>query len=93
MSKFSVILPKHAIIKHVDFQNDDLCMWAIVDENEEDQEERFFEMYGTGHDINTPIMQLNHLKTFLSKGGMFVFHLFENEIKRKVIHKEIETLN
>ena len=61
-------LPKGAIVLNVDFQEDELCIWALVDPNKP-TEDRFFLVLPTGL-VNIPDdMPVTHIKTLLHKGG------------------------
>lgn len=48
--RFSLRLPKDAVILSFQCQNEVLCIWAIV-ETEHINEDRKFRLYGTGHPI------------------------------------------
>lgn len=75
ITKFN--MPKGAEILTVQNQNGIPCIWALVNpENEE--EERYFEVFGTGHDVPVDIgIERKYINTFQLEGGSLVFHLFE----------------
>jgi len=67
-------LPIGATVLKVDFQDGNLCLWAMVNP-ELETEPRTFEFFGTGHTM--PDYERRFINTFFVKGGMFVFHAFE----------------
>ena len=66
-------LPRGAEVLKVGIQNNDFCLWALVD-TESDTCIRHFEIYGTGHPVEGA-NELNHLGTIFE--GAFVWHVFE----------------
>lgn len=66
-------LPEGAEILHVAEQHGDVCMWALVNP-ENDHVVRKFEIYGTGHTIDEE-RQKSFIGTVFYKE--FVFHIFE----------------
>lgn len=75
-SKTILSLPSNAEILAVGCQNDGLFIWAKVRPNNP-QENRTFEVYGTGHEIPDVEGKLKFIGTALMLGGMFVWHVFE----------------
>ena len=74
---FRVTMPKGARIIHVETQQNRPCFWAEVD-TEAEAEERFFETFGTGHQMPTDMgLEREHVGSFLLDGGTLVFHLYE----------------
>lgn len=69
-------MPKEAKILTVQAQNNDVCMWAIVD-TDNAIEERKFEIYGTGHNLPEAILHQEYIGTLQLYNGTLVFHLFE----------------
>lgn len=67
-----IALPAGAQILHVDRQNGDIYLWALVDPSQPD-EKRTFEIFGTGHRIDDS--PRTHIGTVLI--GTFVWHVFE----------------
>jgi hypothetical protein len=74
-----VKMPVNAKILCVQAQNETPCIWAIVN-TEAEQEEREFEIYGTGH----PFYEGDHygkekmfVGTYQLRNGGLVFHVFE----------------
>lgn len=75
-SRFTVDLPFNAEIIHVGMQRGQLCMWAVVEEDNS-PEPRDFIIVGTGHQI-PDVNPLKHLGSFFTDpDGTYVFHLFE----------------
>lgn len=53
------------------------CIWAMV-YPDNPKEERYFELYGTGHEINEDIgVGIVYIGTYQYQNGEFVGHLFE----------------
>jgi hypothetical protein len=74
--QFVLAMPSGAKILSVQVQNDQPCIWAIVDPAEP-PEPRCFEMYGTGHTLPEDITALKFIGTFQLEIPGLVFHLFE----------------
>lgn len=75
--KQTIEMPIGAEILSVQGQADQGCIWALVDPDAE-KEERIFEVYGTGHDINYDMgVDRKHIGTFQVMGGTLIFHVFE----------------
>ena len=70
----SILLPHGAKILHVDVQNNELCMWALVDPARRLGKRRF-RIAGTGHPIEEE--KVRHLGTALLYDGQIVLHVFE----------------
>lgn len=76
--KFSVKMPPHAKVLSVQTQFGNPFMWVMVDPRYESTEERFFEVFGTGHDIPVDIgVEREYIGTFQLMQGTLIFHLFE----------------
>lgn len=78
-----ISMPVGAKIVGVGIQNSyDFCLWAEVEETAL-VEDRFFEVYGTGHeiqDLGTP----KHLGTILTQpNGAFVWHVYEHVLNKE----------
>lgn len=69
-------LPATARLLHVDVQNEQLCLWALVDLDQPTISRRV-RMAGTGHQIKEPAESLRHVSTVLLSDGALVFHFFE----------------
>lgn len=75
-SDSKVVLPIGAKILSVFFQMDELCMWAEVDTEKED-DTRYFEVFGTGHKIPYRMgVDYSFIGTAHMNNGL-VFHVFE----------------
>ena len=77
--KFTIKMPKSAEILCVqqDQKTFKPCIWAMV-ESENELEERYFELFGTGHPIHTDMgIERKYLGTYQYQKGEFVGHIFE----------------
>jgi len=70
-----VKMPKDAEILCAQVQNGNPHLWALV-ESENQEEERFIEIYGTGHKVNG-LGERKYISTFQLEGGSLIFHVFE----------------
>lgn len=77
--KFTLKLPKHAVIRAVQVQHEQAAIWYEFDANElENTTAREFMIFGTGHPISHEKgFRLHYLGTFQLYGGSFVGHLYE----------------
>lgn len=73
-----IALPHGAEILTVQAQREKPCIWALVDPDN-DLEERYFRMAGTGHPLSEKDKLLRYVGTFQIMGGDLVFHVFEIE--------------
>ena len=72
-----VQMPQGAQILTIQTQGEIPCIWALVNP-ESEMEIRYFEIFGTGHDV--PVergIERKYINTFQLEGGKLVFHLFE----------------
>ena len=69
-------LPKGAKVLTAQMQDEDVCLWVMVDPKREN-ETRIFNMYGTGHTIINP-EQLVYVATVQMHDGEVVLHVFES---------------
>jgi hypothetical protein len=77
-NKQVINLPKGSELLTVQTQFNKPQLWALVDPNEKEKEERYIEMFGTGHPINYNVdLERKYLSTYQLDGGNFVFHVFE----------------
>ena len=79
IDKFTIKMPKSAEILCVqtDEKNNHPTIWALVDP-EAEEEERDFELFGTGHSINFDMgAERKYIGTYQYQRGEFVGHLFE----------------
>jgi len=84
-----VMLPVEAQILDVQFQRNDLCLWALVD-REAAKEPITLRMLGTGHHVELK-PDAQYLATVQQYGGTFVWHIFKDgksqeEITQDDIH-------
>jgi len=70
-------MPINAKVLTVQFQDDKLCLWARVNDDEQQVEEREFRAYGTGEEVNE--YDLEYIKTVQEHNGALVWHIFENK--------------
>ena len=69
-----VELPMQAEILCVHEQGEDICLWALVNPQNE-VEKRTFLSFGTGHKVSD--LPLRYVGTSFLEGGLLVFHTFE----------------
>lgn len=76
--QMTIEMPVGAEIISIQLQGSNICIWAIVDEEESMTVLRHFKIFGTGHDINS-IDALKYLSTVQepTDSGAFVWHVFE----------------
>ncbi len=72
---FIVRMPREAKVLHVQEQNGELQMWAMVNA-EELTVARAFALRGTGHECGG-LQAAQHVGTATLHGGSLVFHLFD----------------
>lgn len=69
-------LPLHSEILHVDEQNGEPVLWALVNPEEQRTEERRIRIYGTGHPI-PEADKLQYVNTWFLARKQLVWHVFE----------------
>ena len=69
-------MPKGAQVLTVQLQNGNPCMWVKVDPGAE-QEDRAFDVYGTGHDMPDDPRMI-YVGTFQMDRGALVWHVFDS---------------
>lgn len=70
-------MPKDAEVLTVQCQDDIPTIWALVNAKELQREHRYFEVFGTGHNIPCGMgIERKYINTFQMNTGL-VFHLFE----------------
>lgn len=74
-SKVVIPMPKGAKILTAQLQEDKPCMWAVVD-TENKKEDRYFEIFGTGHPFPVDI-GINRVYINTIQIDNLVFHIFE----------------
>ncbi len=78
--KFSIVMPFGAEILTIqtDEKNNHPTIWAMVDPEEKEKEERYFELFGTGHEIPEDMgIERKYIGTYQYQRGAFVGHIFE----------------
>ena len=76
--KQSVVMPKDAVVLHVDNQREVICIWCELDPEDKNMRARMFEVFGTGHEINYGMgAKRVYLGTVKLQGGDLVFHVYE----------------
>jgi hypothetical protein len=77
--KFTLKMPKGAEILtvQIDQKDNTPSIWVMV-ETDAPMEERYFELYGTGHEIYVDMgIERKYLGTYQYQRGAFVGHIFE----------------
>ena len=69
-----VVLPQGAQILCIKMQNDELCMWALVDPDQTYNEVVKIRCAGTGHEITEDV---EYIDTVMLLDGELVFHFFK----------------
>lgn len=71
-------MPKGATILCAREQGNDVCVWAEVDPWQTMKELRYFDIYGTGHDISDEgVPPRKYIGTAHLMNGRLIFHVFE----------------
>lgn len=77
-----ILLPVNAKILSVGVQDDEqVCMWAVVEPNVLNKKERIIRMYGTGHQVDLGPTEALFIGTVQLFKTSLVYHVFE-EIER-----------
>ncbi len=81
MDDFEIKIHRVIKILHVDVQDEQPCIWALV-ESDSPLSFRQFSLRGTGHScdgLELTGLQKNcdYVGTFIMQNGAFVFHLFD----------------
>lgn len=73
-------LPKDAQILSVQYQGEDLCVWALVDPDSNIFERVEFKIVGTGFDLEDEDLEnYEYLETVQTKSHSFVWHIFRKK--------------
>ncbi len=73
-----VLMTFGAEILTIQTQDENACLWALVDPQETRVEYRNIETFGTGHPIHCDMgVSRKYISTFQLRGGSLVFHTFE----------------
>lgn len=72
-------MPKGAIVLSVQNQHETICLWAQVDPNHSEIEERLFQVFGTGATLpeEEEFTKRIHIDTVQMLKGSLVLHVFE----------------
>lgn len=71
-------LPKGAHVLDYQIQHENLCLWAIVDDEETQFDKKVYYIFGTGQEIDRGYLHaLAHRATVQALGGQFIWHIFE----------------
>lgn len=70
----TVEMPEDAEILCIQTQNEEPCIWALV-QPQNPRVKRSFAIFGTGHPI--PTATGRYIGTYQLRAGSFVFHCFE----------------
>ena len=76
---FTIKMPAGAelLTVQVDQKDNTPCIWALLDPQAK-EEERYFELYGTGHEIYYDMgIERKYIGTYQYDNGNFVGHIFE----------------
>jgi len=68
-------MPVGAKILYTAVQNDQICLWALV-QPENPTQEREVRIFGSGHDVPDAITERHYYGTILMQNGQFVWHIF-----------------
>jgi hypothetical protein len=77
----ALFMPKDAQVLSIQMQDGFVCLWALVDTDNE-KEMRIFMCYGTGMKIADSAYPMDFLGTVQADSGSLVLHVFE--IKRNI---------
>jgi hypothetical protein len=70
-----ILLPVGSDILTIQMQDNNICMWALVDTSEQRMVSRHIYTFGMGHSID-PTLKLKHISTY-QIGSYLVYHAFE----------------
>ena len=73
----TISMPKGSKILSVQRQNKIPCIWALVNPNEEENEEKKILLIETGNIFNSPTDKLNFIGTLQFIDGSYILHVFE----------------
>jgi hypothetical protein len=71
----TISMPLGAQILTAQVQQGQLCIWVIVDQSESKKEDRYVQVFGTGHPLPVKADVSDWIATV--QDGSFVWHLFE----------------
>ena len=77
---YTIELPKGATVLSCGLQNENVCIWVMVDPNQTEKIEVEFYIFGTGWNISDDVGNgLRFIGTYMISDGMFVYHVFMKE--------------
>jgi hypothetical protein len=74
----TVMLGKSAKILKYGTQADNICLWALVDPNEEADQAHIFTVYATGQKVEHSHGE--YCDTVFFHDGAYVFHIFKDDL-------------
>ncbi len=80
-SSASIVMLKNTEILKLDLQNNQPCIWAIVDINQTEMKARTFRTYGTGQALEAHPGE--YIDSYQVDDGKLVFHVFETTEEAK----------
>ena len=76
-----ISMPKGAEILTVQTQAGTPFVWALVNP-EAENEYRYFDIFGTGHNVPVGTEVMKYVATYQLHGGNLVFHVFEKDTSK-----------
>lgn len=73
---YTLLVPRNSLVISVNAQREKVCLWMLVDPDEKEKETRKYIAAGTGKGF-TYDSAMNFLGTVLLRGGLLVYHIFE----------------
>lgn len=73
------VMPIGAKILSIQTQNEQICLWALVDTEQKEFEARGIVIKGTGYNLSE-YEHLEYIGTGQMAEGNFVYHCFENKL-------------
>jgi hypothetical protein len=79
VGRFEIKMPINTQLLYVDIDaNNFPCIWGLVYPLEEEYENRYFELFGTGHPIpNDMGVERKYVGSYRYQNGEFIGHIFE----------------
>lgn len=71
-----ISMPKDSELLTIQLQHGEKQLWALVDPNQKELEDRHFLIFGTGHEIKL-LNNIKYIATVQEMGGGLVWHIFE----------------
>lgn len=80
-------VPANEKVLHIADQHGKICVWALVD-TDGFKGMRFFQVFGTGHEIPNDGRTRSFVNTFMIEDGDVVFHAFEVDRSHETLPKQ-----